>query len=126
MIIPLVGSTRLAKMTGRRIATPETGPMPGRTPIAVPTRQPTSANSRFVGVSASWKPRPSPATGSIYGQRNHGSGGSCTLRNDEKSAYEPTDPASPSAAGQGGRRGLKATRKNTIVALVGAGQRNRP
>src|SRR6266404_5127347 len=42
---------------GSSIATVATGPMPGSTPIRVPTRQPMSAKPRLIGVPATLKPR---------------------------------------------------------------------
>ena len=44
------------KASGIRIATPLTGPRPGRAPTIVPTKQPVSASTMLIGVSASWKP----------------------------------------------------------------------
>ena len=41
---------------GSNIAIVAMGPMPGRTPISVPRRQPMRQNSRFVGVTAAEKP----------------------------------------------------------------------
>src|SRR5688500_13351835 len=43
-------------VTGSRSATVRAGPMPGSTPIAVPTVTPRSDQSRFSGVSATAKP----------------------------------------------------------------------
>src|SRR5262249_53867749 len=41
---------------GKSIAMVATEPMPGRTPISVPTRAPIRQNSRFQGVAATEKP----------------------------------------------------------------------
>src|SRR6185503_10713768 len=41
---------------GSSIAMVATGPMPGSTPISVPSRQPISAYSRWIGVNATPKP----------------------------------------------------------------------
>src|SRR5215207_4238755 len=84
MIIPEIGSIRVLKMTGSKMATPETGPMPGSTPMAVPIKQPTSANSRFCGVSASWKPRASPLTGSTLAPQSPGIGRQLNLQHAEE------------------------------------------
>jgi hypothetical protein len=54
MMIAAVGP--MLKVTGSRIAVPATGPMPGSTPISIPSRQPVSAKSRFVGCMAVAKP----------------------------------------------------------------------
>jgi hypothetical protein len=43
-------------VTGRRIEMPDSGPMPGRTPTKVPTRQPSTAYQRFSGASATENP----------------------------------------------------------------------
>src|SRR4029453_470013 len=43
-------------VSGSSRATAMAGPMPGRTPTAVPKRTPTKANSRFMGVAAVAKP----------------------------------------------------------------------
>src|SRR5687768_9757373 len=53
-IIEAVTST-LAVM-GSSMATATAGPMPGRTPTAVPSTQPTKAHSKFAGVMAVAKP----------------------------------------------------------------------
>src|SRR5204863_765246 len=45
------------KVIGSSMAMVATGPMPGRTPISVPTMQPTSAYNRFWRLSATPKPR---------------------------------------------------------------------
>src|SRR5262249_1922144 len=45
------------KVSGSSIATVATGPMPGSTPISVPTRQPTSAKPRLAQGPATPKPR---------------------------------------------------------------------
>src|SRR5262249_51342222 len=44
------------KVTGSSIAMVATGPMPGSTPIKVPSRQPIRQNSRLSGVIATPKP----------------------------------------------------------------------
>src|SRR3954464_4959196 len=54
MIIDAVGSTW--EVSGSSIATVSAGPMPGSTPTAVPTMQPTKAHSRLIGVPAVAKP----------------------------------------------------------------------
>src|SRR4051794_2535907 len=54
MIINAVGST--CEVRGSSIATVSAGPMPGSTPTAVPTMQPTKAHSRLIGVPAVAKP----------------------------------------------------------------------
>src|SRR6476659_8943558 len=54
MIIDAVGST--CAVSGSSIATVSAGPMPGSTPTAVPTMQPTKAHSRLMGVAAVAKP----------------------------------------------------------------------
>ena len=41
---------------GMSIATPATGPTPGRTPISVPSIDPRKANRRLCGVRATEKP----------------------------------------------------------------------
>src|SRR5205085_5632922 len=41
---------------GSSMAIVATGPMPGNTPISVPSRQPTRAKSRLIGVAATPKP----------------------------------------------------------------------
>jgi hypothetical protein len=50
MMIAGVGSS--TNVTGIKIAVAAEGPMPGRTPISVPSRQPTRAKRRLVGWSA--------------------------------------------------------------------------
>src|SRR5215831_14794793 len=45
------------KVMGSSMAMVATGPMPGRTPIRVPTMQPTKAYSRFWSESATFIPR---------------------------------------------------------------------
>src|SRR5215213_8468024 len=52
-------------VTGRSSATVSAGPMPGRTPIAVPTVTPSADQNRFIGVSATPKPWPSAASVSM-------------------------------------------------------------
>src|SRR5204863_2462541 len=44
------------KVIGSSMAMVGIGPMPGRTPISVPSRQPISANPRFLNESAAPKP----------------------------------------------------------------------
>src|SRR5437868_1414823 len=44
------------KVTGNRIEMPDSGPMPGRTPTSVPTRQPMNAYQRLSGAKATEKP----------------------------------------------------------------------
>jgi hypothetical protein len=44
------------EVRGKRIAIPEVGPMPGRTPTRVPSTDPIRAKKRFVGVMAWAKP----------------------------------------------------------------------
>src|SRR3989304_5445295 len=51
---PAVGL--IPKVIGIRSATVVTEPMPGSTPISVPTRQPTNAYRRVIGVAAMLKP----------------------------------------------------------------------
>src|SRR4051795_2166982 len=52
-------------VTGRSSATASAGPMPGRTPIAVPTVTPSADQNRFIGVRATPKPWPSAASVSM-------------------------------------------------------------
>ena len=52
-------------VTGSRSATAIAGPMPGRTPIAVPSSTPIAAQSRLTGVSAVPKPSSSELRESI-------------------------------------------------------------
>ena len=54
MMIPETGS--MPKVSGRRSATPETGPMPGRAPMSVPTVTPAAAMTRLNGVKAMLNP----------------------------------------------------------------------
>src|SRR6185436_7861254 len=54
MISAVIGD-RL-KVTGRSIAIVATGPMPGSTPISVPSRTPIRQYSRLIGVRATPKP----------------------------------------------------------------------
>src|SRR3712207_1781578 len=63
MISALAGSSR--KVIGSSIATVSAGPMPGSTPTAVPMVTPTSAHSRFPGVSAAANPSSSEPIWSI-------------------------------------------------------------
>src|SRR3982751_4265518 len=44
------------KVIGSSMAIVATGPMPGSTPISVPSRQPMSAYKRWIGVTATPKP----------------------------------------------------------------------
>jgi hypothetical protein len=53
-IIDAVGST--CDVIGSSIATVTAGPRPGKTPMAVPSAQPTKAHTRFSGVAAVAKP----------------------------------------------------------------------
>jgi hypothetical protein len=43
-------------VAGSSIAMATTGPMPGSTPVSVPSRQPANAHSRLIGVKATPKP----------------------------------------------------------------------
>src|SRR5215216_2420745 len=54
MMIDPAGSS--LKVIGRRSATVSAGPMPGRTPTAVPRRTPMRAKSRFIGWIATVTP----------------------------------------------------------------------
>jgi hypothetical protein len=54
MMNALMGSR--PNVTGNSTATVSAGPMPGNTPIAVPSVVPSSAHSRFCAVSAFTKP----------------------------------------------------------------------
>src|SRR5262245_31236875 len=56
------------KVTGSSRATVSAGPMPGRTPTAVPSITPINANNRLVGCSAMLSPCPSAASASISEQ----------------------------------------------------------
>ena len=53
-IIEAVGST--FRVIGSNIATAVAGPIPGSTPMAVPSVQPSKAHSRLTGVPAVAKP----------------------------------------------------------------------
>jgi hypothetical protein len=44
------------KVTGSRRAIAPAGPIPGRTPTSVPTKQPTQQNITFIGVRAILNP----------------------------------------------------------------------
>ena len=44
------------KVTGRRRAIVAAGPIPGKTPINVPTKHPTRQSTRFIGVIAMANP----------------------------------------------------------------------
>ena len=46
----------IVTVTGRSKVMVSAGPIPGRTPIAVPSAQPVSAQSRFIGCNATAKP----------------------------------------------------------------------
>ena len=50
MMMAEVGGSTV--VSGSRMAIPETGPMPGRTPTSVPMKQPNAAQKRFCQVSA--------------------------------------------------------------------------
>src|SRR5512138_3823725 len=54
MIIAAVGD--IVKTSGMRMAIVAVGPRPGRTPMSVPTRLPTSATRRLSGCSATANP----------------------------------------------------------------------
>src|SRR4030095_8194405 len=56
-IIDAVAST--CDVIGSSIATVSAGPMPGSTPTAVPSVEPSSAQNRLIGVSAVAKPEAS-------------------------------------------------------------------
>ena len=47
----------IVNVSGKRIATPLAPPRPGKTPMMVPSRIPTTAMKRLNGVTATWKPR---------------------------------------------------------------------
>jgi hypothetical protein len=47
----------MPKVAGRRREIVATGPIPGKTPISVPTRTPTKQNIRLMGARATLKPR---------------------------------------------------------------------
>ena len=66
-IIEAVGST--CAVIGNSIATVTAGPMPGSTPMAVPSAQPRKAHSRLIGVPAVAKPPRSWAAISITATR---------------------------------------------------------
>jgi hypothetical protein len=55
MIMDAVGS--IPKVVGRRSEMVATGPIPGKTPIKVPTRQPIKQNKRLFKLKAILKPR---------------------------------------------------------------------
>ncbi len=67
-----------AKVMGSSSATAMEEPRPGRTPTAVPRRQPRTTHMRFIGVSAPAKPSASMDSASIRshlpGARTAGSG----------------------------------------------------
>jgi len=54
MMIAVAGGR--VKVTGKRRAMVAAGPIPGRTPIRVPTKQPKRHNPRFMGVMAMSNP----------------------------------------------------------------------
>ena len=54
MIIAGVGGKK--EVRDRRIAIPEVGPIPGRTPISVPIKTPIKQYSKFVAEKATWYP----------------------------------------------------------------------
>ena len=64
MMMAGVGSS--TNVTGIKMAVPAEGPMPGRTPIKVPRRQPTSAKRRFIGWSAVANPFSSSVRVSMF------------------------------------------------------------
>ena len=72
-----------------------TGPMPGSTPISVPSSAPMKQNSRFCGVSATPKPKMMLLNRSIGAQEN-GHTGIDSLRPKTNSATAPA--ASPNAS----------------------------
>src|SRR5215510_12114109 len=55
------------KVIGSSIAIVATGPMPGSTPIRVPSSTPIRAYSRWIGLTATWKPIQRFAKSSIRG-----------------------------------------------------------
>src|SRR5262245_18556582 len=67
-------------VTGRRRATVSAGPMPGRTPTAVPSSTPISAYKRFIGWTATAKPWASEASVSTMS--------SVTLRSERQQPFE--------------------------------------
>jgi hypothetical protein len=54
MMIAVVGG--IPYVTGRRMAMVPTGPIPGRTPIRVPTKTPRKQNMRLSGCKATLNP----------------------------------------------------------------------
>src|SRR5687767_2889692 len=64
MMMPEVGG--MPKVSGSRIATPDTGPTPGRAPMSVPRNTPAAAMSRLNGVKATEKPSARLAKRSNY------------------------------------------------------------
>src|SRR5687767_10039694 len=63
MISPPTGSS--LKVSGSSMAMVAIGPMPGSTPISVPTMAPMKANARLAGVKATPKPMARWSTNSI-------------------------------------------------------------
>src|SRR6185436_4108815 len=63
MIRPPTGSS--LKVSGSSIAMVAIGPMPGSTPISVPTMAPMKANARLAGVKATPNPMTRLSTNSI-------------------------------------------------------------
>src|SRR3972149_1844101 len=80
MMIPEVGGIIVVR--GKRIAIPAEGPIPGRTPISVPTRQPQNAQrrvgqARAGGAGGGHSPRcvAAPAPGEVEGCDGGAGGG---------------------------------------------------
>src|SRR5918996_636311 len=66
MMKAAVASIRV--VTGRRSEMVRAGPMPGRTPIAVPSVAPTNAQRRLIGCAATPKPCPRAASASMLAE----------------------------------------------------------
>src|SRR5215472_3833450 len=90
MIRPEVGSRW--KVSGSSMAMVAIGPMPGNTPISVPTSAPASAKNRFAGVMATPKPSARLPSSSML-----------PLRPDRDGEPEPENEDRPGEHDQHGR-----------------------
>src|SRR5918994_1319061 len=87
-------------VTGSSSATVIAGPIPGSTPMTVPSVTPISANSRFCGVRAWAKPSTSWENAPIYSTPSSTPDGSVTPRpraNTTNTTVDSARPATPAA-----------------------------
>src|SRR5436190_6762154 len=118
MMIEAVGD--IVNVIGSSSDIVATGPMPGNTPISVPTKTPTKHASRFAGCRLTDSPYVSPWSKSTTRYPPQGPAGSCTLSHTLNTRYVTNAVTSEPASADTQRCRSSALKKNSSSANVAA------